>query len=87
MKLYGTLTSERASKGQGGNDKIEATFSAGDDWRNVPSQDEIWCKLIWNDGKPFFLLILPKDWLVSTHRVDGENFSLTAQKGKKQKAE
>jgi len=27
MKLYGTITSERASKGQGGNDFIHATIS------------------------------------------------------------
>lgn len=31
MKLYATVTSERASKGQGGNEKIEADFSINRD--------------------------------------------------------
>jgi len=30
MKLYGTIESERASKGQGGNKKLEGEFFVGD---------------------------------------------------------
>lgn len=35
MKLYATVTSERASKGQGGNQSLELAITAGEERENI----------------------------------------------------
>lgn len=35
MKLYGTITSERASKGQGGNKELEIIIQVGDSRKTI----------------------------------------------------
>ena len=89
MKLYATITSERASKGQGGNKYLEGSISIGEDWKNIPSQEEIWFKVVWegaDTGKPTFSLSIPSDWEVKTEK-DAVRTFLLAAKGKEQKGE
>lgn len=95
MKLYATVTSERASKGQGGNKYLDITIAIGEDWETQSGNEDITCRIVWNNGEPRFRITLPSVW-----KID-KDMSCTAQndkqikniyfekllKGKKQKGE
>ena len=82
MKLYATITSERASKGQGGNERLTI------DIMNEEQKIIAYLHAIPTDGKPvlgFFPSI--KDVYVVTSHEEFRAITEQQRKGKKQKGE
>jgi len=85
MKLYGTITSERASKGQGGNKYLSIIARISDNQKGKNSDELI--ITIWSHR---FDIIIPKRW--RQEKEKGENFQGNKilyfyPKGEKQKGE
>ena len=99
MKLYATVTSERAMKGQGGNKFIRAEFSVGsrDNAQNIATinlindENEFRISAVLHDGRVVPINSIPKGEMkghLSMDCVDNNCTScLKEQKGEKQKGE
>jgi len=98
MRLYGTITSERASKGQGGQKGLSIKLShetAYGSWQAIPREiNTIDIEMRWNDGKPFIHVYLPKTWTeykdisgVISYEYNPEKDDFTYPKAKRQKGE
>ncbi|MES2006875.1 MAG: hypothetical protein V4436_02070 [Patescibacteria group bacterium] len=74
MKLYATVTSERASKGQGGNKRLDVQFTAG-----VMQESMGVVSLREREANVFVL--------VYTHNGEQKNIATIETKGEKQKGE
>ena len=77
MKLYATVTSERASKGQGGNDYLDIVFQCG----SSKEPSIIGSILLKNEGGT---------WILKHAKGNGEDWKIIDQgeiKGEKQKGE
>lgn len=87
MKLYATVTSERASKGQGGNEYVLIDFTAGDKDNHI-GQVELY--LYDDDVKQGSE---ENEWLLKWRRNEDDDWHIlsqghidsTKQKGKKKK--
>lgn len=93
MKLYATITSERASKGQGGQKYLKGYISIAENggWQTIPYQEMIWWKALLKNvetNAPSLSLRLPKGWSIEEieNCPDGTTF-LLAHRGKQQKGE
>ena len=88
MKLYATVTSERASKGQGGNEYIIVNFTVN---HELVGQVELY---LYDDDERHEAD--DNEWLLKFRRYEDEDFNILVQghtpsgkemKGKKQKGE
>jgi len=76
MKLYAITTSERASKGQGGNKKLEIELTIGSAKERIP-----FGKMVLTQNNDVFILMF-QDRNTNIHNLD--SYTL---KGKKQKSD
>ena len=85
MKLYATVTSERATKGQGGNKRLEVTIQGGE-FRDILARFEV----LPGDEftRPFYCKIIDgdRDFLVNL-KSNISFFLDQTEKGEKQKGE
>lgn len=86
MKLYATITSERASKGQGGNNEIDFELLAGGKENPVRVAEG---NLTKKDGgyELYITTLLMDGYEQSIERYFSDSDILKLQKGKRQKGE
>lgn len=78
MKLYATVSSERATKGQGGNKELDIIIQA-EKLNGIPTRDQVLRVLVRNENNNLSI------WIVDYQ--SGESFPLPLKNGKSQKDE